>query len=93
MGEVHLREGVRQGAVGAASPGDAGCVVVAAYDDGGDPVLSDRGEGSLGDPERAVMRGRVVEDVAQPDDEVRFLGQAPGLRLPRRISQSPTRAG
>ena len=75
MREVHLRERVGQGAVRAASSRQAGSVMVAAYHDCGDTVLPDRGQGALGDPERAVVRGGVVEDVAQPNNEIGLLRQ------------------
>ena len=64
VGEVHLREGVRQHRVRAAAARQAGSVVVATYDHERDAVVTDRRQRSLGDAERTVVRSGVVEDVA-----------------------------
>ena len=75
MGEMHLREGVRQGRVRAASTGKAGRVVVATDDHRRHPVVPDPRQGALDNAERTVVRGRVVEDVAEPYQQVGLLRQ------------------
>ena len=75
VGEVHLGEAVGQRRVGAAGAGQAGRVVVAADDHRRHPVRPDAGQGPLGHPEGPVGRSWMVEDVAQPDHQVRLLGQ------------------
>ncbi len=75
MGEMHLGEGVRQGGVWTASTGKAGCVVVATDDYRRHPVAPDPRESALHDAERTIVRGRVVEDVAEPYQQVRLLRQ------------------
>ena len=88
VGEVDLREGVRQSGVGAASAGKARCVVVAADDDRWDAVFPDRRQSPLSYPEGAVVGGRVVEDVAEPDDQVGLLRQGElyrGLERPLEV--------
>ena len=77
-GEVDLREGVGQSGVGAAPARQAGRVVVAADDDRRHPVVPDLGQGPLGHTEGAVVRGGVVEDIAEPDHQVGLLGEGEG---------------
>ena len=93
MGEMHLREGVRQGGVRAAPTGKAGRVVVAADDHRRHPVFPDIRQSALRDAERAVVRGRVVEDIAEPDQQVGLLGQGKVYGAPRTTSRSPIPVG
>ena len=88
VGEVDLREGVRQRRVGAASARKAGCVVVTADDHGRHPVFAHLRQSPLHDAERTVVRRRVVEYVAEPYHQVRLLCQGKlycGLERPLEV--------
>ena len=75
MGKGHLGEGVGQGRVRAAGAGQAGGVVIAGDDDRVDAVVADAGQRPLGHAERSVRRPGMVEDVAEPDDQIGLLGE------------------
>ena len=75
MGEVHAVEGVGQSRVRTPGSRQSGGVVVAADHHGGHTLVADPGQPPLGDAERPVRRPRMVEHVAQPDDQLGILGQ------------------
>ena len=89
VGKVHLGERVSQGAVRAPPSREPRGVVVAADRHAGHPVVANGRQRSLGYPERAVVRRRVVEDVAEPDEHVRLLLESQVYRRLERPLEVP----